>query len=143
MTRQKALLIFLISFISEMNSQTCKGLQEGVFQNHTEFGQFIMERKGDFQLEKSIEYGIVYLNKIEKINDCEYFVRRYKIIKEGILPAPNMNDSVKVDIYNAENNTYYYSFKLIGTEISIKGKFIKISDDISDDFKDLILNEKN
>jgi hypothetical protein len=125
-----------------MNSQNCISFQEGTFQNITEFGQFIMERKGVFQLEKSMEYGIIYLNKVEKINDCEYVLKRYKVINNGILPEPNMTDTIKTNIYKVEDKIFYYRFYLTGINIPIEGKFIKISDSISDEFKIILAKEE-
>ncbi|MCY1495985.1 hypothetical protein D3C87_143170 [compost metagenome] len=61
----KKILLILSLFFSAvtLHSQVCKDFKEGIFQNDTEYRQFIMERKDNFQLEKSTEYGIIYLNK--------------------------------------------------------------------------------
>ena len=137
-----ALILFLTISKVNLYSQDCKDFKEGMFQNVTEYGQFIMERKDNFQLEKSAEYGIIYLNKIDKINNCDYIVKRYKIIDNGILPEPNMKDIIKTNIYKIEGKIFYYRFNLIGTNIPIEGKFIKISDSISDEFKAILTKEK-
>ncbi|MEZ0007095.1 hypothetical protein ABH942_002473 [Flavobacterium sp. 28YEA47A] len=137
------LIVFLTFFKVALYSQDCKDFKEGIFENDTEYGQFIMERKGNFQLEKSTKYGIIYLNKIEKINDCEYIIKRYKVISNGILPKPNMEDTIKTTIYRVKYKTFYYRFNSIGTNIPIEGKFIKISDSISNEFKIILAGEKN
>lgn len=139
----KKIILILSLFFSAvtLHSQDCKDFKEGIFQNDTEYGQFIMERKDNFQLEKSTEYGIIYLNKIEKISDCEYVIKRYKVINNGVLPKPNMDDTITTNIYKVENKTFYYRFYLIGTNIPLEGKFIKISDSISDEFKNILAKE--
>ena len=89
-------------------SQDCKQFQEGVFKIDIGYGNMSIEKKGVFQLEKSQDFGALYLQKIEYISECEYILKRYKIILAGDLPKPNMTEMIKVQIYKVEDNNFYF-----------------------------------
>jgi hypothetical protein len=139
---KKYLLVLLFNFFgySQVN---CEKFQEGVFQYNTPYGNFLIERHNNFQLEKCPEYNIVYLHKIEKNSDnnCDYILRRYKIIDLGILPKPDMNEAINTTIYKIEDNVFFFYSSLIGTDFKIYGEFKKISDEISDEFKKMLIEE--
>lgn len=137
----KILLFVLMFFTITVNAQECTSFNEGVFEQKGGFGTITMERKGDWQMEKSIEYGIVYLNKIEKISDCKFITRHYKIIKEGVLPKPDMTVFAITDIIEVIGNDFLFKSTFSGTETTMEGKYVKISDDISEEFKSLIATE--
>ncbi|WP_396187171.1 hypothetical protein [Flavobacterium sp.] len=138
--------IFLICahlfFVNIIFAQNCKEFQIGIYTNENPFGKMIIEREGDFQLEKTVDNSTIYLQKIEKISECEYRLKRYKVISLGRLPEPNMKELVSVKITNVNGDNFEYKAQLVGTELTIKGNFIKISQDISDEFKKIIENER-
>jgi hypothetical protein len=101
-----------------------------------------IERKGNLQLEVSKDFGAVYLQKVEPISECEYILKRYKVILLGDLPQPNMDEIMNIQIYNVEGNTLYYHVQIAGSEIKLEGKFVKISNEISKEFKEIIAAEK-
>jgi hypothetical protein len=100
--------------------------------------EIIIERSGIWQYESSEEYGIEYLNKIEKIDDCSYYLHRYKVIKEGILPQPDMSEKALVEIIRIEKNDFYFRSKIVNKESSIEGRITKVSSEISEKLKSLI-----
>lgn len=123
-------------------SQECDDFLEGVFRLDIGSGNMTVERKGIFQLEKSQDFGTVYLQKIEPISKCEYLLKRYKVIIIGGLPMPNMTEIIKVVIYKTEKNIFFYHAKMIGTNQIMDGKFIKVSANISSEFKEIIDKEQ-
>lgn len=135
--------IFIIVCVFYMNliyCQDCNKFAEGIFKNDG-IGNITVERKDNYQLEKSEDFKTIYLQKIEPISECEYILKRYKVISEGILPFPNMEEIVKVQIYKVEDKKFFYHAKLIGTELSKDGMFIKISEKIDKEFSDILLKE--
>jgi hypothetical protein len=122
-------------------SQNCNQFGEGTFKIDIGFGNMTIERKDNFQLERSESLGILYLQKIEPISECEYIVKRYKVLKKGKLPEPNMSESLKVQIYKVENEIVFFHSQLIGLSMNLDGKFFKISNSISKEFEEIIKNE--
>lgn len=138
----KVLLIFLNLLVFDLiYAQNCVGFKEGTFISENTFGTMFIERKGNFQLERTKDNSTIYLQKIEKISDCDYVLKRYKIILIGNLPEPNMNEGILVKITSSDGNNFQYNANLIGTELSIKGTFIKTSDEISEEFKRIIYQD--
>lgn len=139
----KILLVYIhLLLINASYTQNCEGFKTGTYISENTFGSMIIERKDDFQLERTKDNSTVYFQKTEKISGCEYIVKRYKIIQLGNLPMPDMKEKVKVKIINVEGDNFQYNAELIDTELSIDGVLVKISDDVSDEFKKLIYQEK-
>lgn len=139
----KVLLIFVNLFLVNLiYAQNCVGFKEGTYISENAFGSMIIERKDNFQLERTKDNSTIYLQKIEKISDCDYVLKRYKIILIGNLPEPNMEEQIRVKIINSGENNFEYNAKLIGTELSINGTFVKTSDEVSDEFKRIIYHDK-
>ena len=122
-------------------SQNCNQFGEGTFKIDIGFGNMFIERKENFQLERCESLGLVYLQKIEPISECEYIVKRYKVLKRGKLPQPNMCEMLKVQIYKVEKDFLFFHSQIIGSSKNLDGKFLKISDVISKEFEEIIKNE--
>lgn len=136
-------LIFLavILFLNNIYSQDCKQFQEGVFKIEVGYGNMSIERKGNFQLEKSEDFGALYLQKIEHISGCEYVLKRYKVILLGNLPQPDMDERIKVEIYKVEENNFFYYAQSLGVDLKLDGKFVKMSNKISKEFEEILAKE--
>ena len=135
-------IVFLsMLFQSHAFSQNCKEFDEGIFEGNAAGNKYTIERHENFQLERMDSFGVLYLYKIEKISECEYFIKLDKVLSIGDLPAPNVDQVIKVKITIAENEKFYYEANLVGTEISLKGNYVKKSAFISDDFKKILENE--
>lgn len=128
-------------FINLVFGQDCAKFQTGIFENESNFGKSIIERRGSYQLERTVDYETAYLQRIEKKSDCEYILTRYKVISLGNLPEPNMSEKIKVKIQKVEENNFFYTAQLVGTSFTINGSFIKVADEISDDFKKILAAE--
>lgn len=138
---KKIILILLISisfFIKVSAQNDCERFYNGTFTMDVGTSKIVIERNGKWQYEVSEEYGIEYLNKIEKTDDCSYYLYRYKVIKEGVLPKPNMEEKALVEIIKIENDDFYFKSKIIEKESWLEGKITKLSDEISEKFKFLI-----
>lgn len=135
------ILLGLFFFVKVSYSQECISFKRGVFENDSEYGKIVIERKNNFQLERALKFGTIYLQKIETINDCEYIIKRYKVIKQGKLPVPNMDEQVKVKVTELNNNLFSLHSTLIGTQFVIENEYSKLSDDISEEFKKILLDE--
>lgn len=122
-------------------AQDCKSFEQGTFELKGDFGTLIIERKGNWQLEKSIEYKMVYLNSIESVDNCKFIIRYHKVIIKGIVPEPDMSTSTMVEILKTEGEFFYFKGTLIGTEMHMEGYYKKLSDEISDEFKEIIAKE--
>lgn len=123
-------------------AQDCKDFEQGTFELKGDFGILIIERKGDWQLERSIEYKMVYLNRIEPIDNCKFIIRYHKIIEKGMVPQSDMSTSTMVEIVKIEGELFYFKGTLIGTEMSMEGYYKKLSNEISDEFKEIIEKER-
>lgn len=123
-------------------SQDCKQFQEGIFKIDVGYGNMSIEKKGNFQLEKSEDFGALYLQKIEPISECEYILKRYKVILLGDLPQPDMNERIKVEIYKVAEISFFYHAQSLGTDLNLDGKFVKVSDKISKEFEEILATEK-
>lgn len=136
-------LIFLliILFLNSAYSQDCKEFQEGIFKIDVEYGNMSIERKGHFQLEKSEDFGALYLQKIESISECEYNLKRYKVLLLGDLPQPELAEIINVKIYKVEGNIFFYHLKSLTTGLVLDGKFVKVSDKISSEFNEILSKE--
>jgi hypothetical protein len=122
-------------------SQKCEDFNEGVFDGDFMGMKYVVERQGNLQLESMAEFEAVYLHKIEKISECENLVKRYKVIKQGKLSKPNMEESIKVTFYKIEDGKLFYKANLVGTDMTLEGYFIKKSKEISENFKRILANE--
>lgn len=138
----KKLLYSFILYSLVANAQDCKEFEEGIFESKNTFGTIIIERKGDWQLERSVEYGAVYLNKTKAISECKYEIRYYKVINRGVLPSPDVSVYAITEIVDIIDNKFYLKSIFSNTKSSMEDKYTKVSDEISDDFKKLIANEK-
>ena len=137
-------LVFLsiLLFLNNIYSQDCKQFQEGIFKIDVGYGNMSIEKKGNFQLEKSEDFGALYLQKIEPISECEYILKRYKVILLGDLPQPDMNERIKVEIYKVAEISFFYHAQSLGTDLNLDGKFVKVSDKISKEFEEILATEK-
>lgn len=73
----KVLLIFVNLFLVNLiYAQNCVGFKEGTYISENAFGSMIIERKDNFQLERTKDNSTIYLQKIEKISDCDYVLKR-------------------------------------------------------------------
>jgi hypothetical protein len=122
-------------------AQKCDDFNQGVFDGDLMGIKYVVERYDKFQLEKMAQFEVVYLHTVEKITECENVVKRYKVIQQGKFPKPNMTEAIKVTFYKIEGEKLFYKANIIGTEITLEGYFIKISDEISDDFKKILEKE--
>lgn len=136
----KFILIFF--FKLSANAQNCDGFEEGVFEVKGNFGTLIIERKDNWQLEKSLEYGLIYLNKSETIGNCKYRIIRYKILESGAVPEPDMTTTATTEIVEVSENKYYFKSSLDGTDMVMENNFTKISDEIGEEFRKIIADEK-
>ena len=107
----------------------------------TDFGTFKIERKDNWQLEKSSEYGILYLHRIELRNECEYILHRYKVLDSGTLPKPDMSEKTITKIIRIKDDSFYFESRILDKNMVLKGKLVKTNDEISDEFIQLIENE--
>lgn len=137
---QKFTLILLLSQ-SISYAQKCEDLNEGIFEADFMEMKFEVERHGNFQLETVADFDVVYLHKVEKISDCEYLVKRHKVLQLGFFPKPNMKETVNVTIYKIEDGKLFYKATLVGTDKSMEGYFIKKSNEISEKFKKILEKE--
>ena len=119
-------------------SQNCRSLTEGVFEINTEMGTTIIERFGEWQLEKNIDYDVIYLNKIDKINSCEFIINLYRIINKGTLPDLGSSNAAHIRITEVKKDTFYFKTTLLESGFIFYNKFIKKSDKISSEFKNII-----
>lgn len=134
------LLIFLI-FSSSLYCQNCSTFTNGIYKIEIFDMIFIVEKYGNYQLERNADVGI-HLHKIKRDGDsCSYIVNRYKVIDIGTSPEPNMNDELNVEIYKIEDNRFYYKSTLVGTEMTIDAIMVKQSDSISAYFEELLSKE--
>ncbi|MBV7269215.1 hypothetical protein [Winogradskyella luteola] len=133
------IILVQLCFLTQVHSQNeCGDFYVGSFTMDVGASEIVIERSGMWQYEASDEYGIEYLNKIEKADDCSYYLYRYKVIKEGILPKPNMTEKALVEIVKIEKNDFYFRSKIIGKESWLEGKITKVSNEISEKFESLI-----
>lgn len=137
----KYILLILIFHFTSMNAQNCEGFIQGTFEMKYEYGTVMIERMGDWQLENIDEHNVTYLTKIKKINSCKYELKCHKVLKSGSLPMPDMTRKVTTEIINVEDSNYYFKSSMTGTDMILKGVFIKKSDKISNEFKELIAKE--
>lgn len=135
------LFILFISCLS-IKAQDCKGFMHGTFEMKYQYGEVMVERSGNWQLEKTKEYQTASLSKIEKINDCKYLLTLYKQLKLGKLPKFDKKQKILTQITYVEGNKYYYESSMVGTDMVLKGVFIKKSNEISNEFKKLIVEEE-
>lgn len=136
----KYVIIFFFIFL--VKDQNCEGFKEGIFELKGDFGTLIIERKDGWQLERSVEYGLIYLNKIEPLNDCKYKLYRYKILKSGLIPKPDMTTlALTTEIVNISEHKYFFISSLEGTDMVMKNHFTKTSGEISKEFEEIIANE--
>ncbi len=133
------ILLFITTF--SFYAQDCYGLKEGVFEMKNDYGTTIIERQGNWQLEKSIEYGVVYLNKIEKINDCKYSVSLYKVIDKGNLPDLGSSNVAVTEILKVEGSIFYFKTTLTDTGFVLEDKFVKTQDLVSKEFEEILAKE--
>ncbi len=138
------IIIFLTAIfsVSNLHCQNCKQFQEGVFKIDVGYGNMSIERKCNFQLEKTEDFGALYLQKIEPVSECEFILKRYKVISVGNLPIPDMTEIIKVQIYKVEGDTFFYHVKSLSSGLILDGKFVKVSDKISKEFEEIIAKEK-
>lgn len=137
----KKIIIFLLIILScTANAQDCEDFTQGTFEFQSQFGTSIIERKNGWQLEKSIDYGMVYLLKIEKIDECKYKLHRYKIIKKGIIPPSNIT-SVTTEITQIKDDFFYFKTTTESSDMVLEGKLEKKSNEVSEEFKDIITRE--
>lgn len=134
-----AMFFFPIMCYSQID---CANLSSGTFEISNAFGTIVVEKSNNFQLESSKDFKLIYLEKIDQISDCEYLLKKYKIIDTGGLPTPNMNDIVKIKIYKVEGNSFFYHSQLVGNEFIMDGVLVKTSDYISNEFKEILAQEK-
>lgn len=139
--KEKICIILFSFFITINYAQDCKGFEEGVFELKGVFGTIITERKGGWQLEKSVEYEAIYLNRTMEISECKYETRYYKVINQGVLPSPDMSVYATTEIVDVVDNEYYFKSVFSNTERVMEGEYIKISDEVSNEFKELITKE--
>ena len=132
--------LFLL-FTNILYSQKCDDLNEGVFEGHFGGFKFDMEKHGNFQLERMAEFGVIYLNKTEKISECENLLKRYKVVEKGQLPEPDRHEVMKVVVYKIEDGKLFYKINFVGTDVTLDGYFIKKSNKISEDFKKILEKE--
>lgn len=133
--------LFLL-FTQSLYSQKCTDFNEGTFDAYFDGFKYEVEKHGNFQFEKMVEFGVVYLYKTEKISECVNLLKRYKTLEVGQLGQPNMKDVIEVTINKIEDGKLFYNAHLVGTEIILDGYFIKKSDEISDDFKKILEKEQ-
>jgi hypothetical protein len=131
------ILLVYLSFSDFARSQNCEGFEVGTFEIKGDYGTIIVERYGEWQLEKSIEYNIMYLNRVEKISNCEFTLIRHKVIKEGIISIPKISDTAKIKILEVKKDEYFFELKFKNSEIRFD-KYKKLSNDISDFFKNIL-----
>ena len=132
---------FFWIIFSHSDTNNCSGLQQGQFDMVTDFGTFKIERKDNWQLEKSSEYGILYLHRIELRNECEYILHRYKVLDSGTLPKPDMSEKTITKIIRIKDDSFYFESRILDKNMVLKGKLVKTNDEISDEFIQLIENE--
>ena len=135
-------LMILLLLGNTLYSQDCDGLSQGVFEFKVGYEKFMIERLDSLQLEFNDNLGLVYLNKIEKVSECEYNLRRYKIIQNEPLLPISMDDVLNVKVYKVEGNDFYITATLIRTSIIMEGVLTKIGDEVSDRFKTILELEK-
>lgn len=135
-------ILFIFIMCINANGQNCKDLNQGTFEMTDKYGTIIIERKGNWQLEKSIDYGIIYLNRIEKINGCKYKLHRYKILKSGLLPISDSTSVITTTITEVEGNIFYFESTMAGVDFVMKNRLVKKSNEVSDEFIKLIKMEK-
>lgn len=136
------LSILLLSTLS-VKAQVCNGWKEGVFKSKSYLGTIFKEIKGEWQIEKSIEFETIYLNKIEYISDCEYIVRYYKVLNKGKIPKPDMNVFALVEVAKNMDSIYQFKVNINNRNTSVfEVEFIKISDSISNEFSEIIKDEE-
>ena len=119
----------------------CSKLLTGSFEIKTDFGNVLVQRFKGFQLEKFIEYGVIYLYKIEQIDNCEYILKIQKVISKGDFPSPDINQSILVKVYERTENAYYYQSTESSTQIKMDGIIEKKSNSVSDEFKDMLQSQ--
>ncbi len=136
----KLITLLIIPFIGYTQTD-CSKLSTGTFEIKTDYGNILVERSNGFQLEKFVEYGVIYLYKIEQINDCEYVLKIQKIINKGDFPKPDMNESIEVKVYDRVENVYYYHSTASLAQTKLDGKMEKKSDSVSDEFKNILMSQ--
>lgn len=137
---KKFFLFLLVTF--SCSAQDCKDFTQGTFEFQNKFGTSIIERKNGWQLEKSVDYGMIYLLKIEKIDECKYKLHRYEIIKKGIVPPSNII-SVTTEITQIKDDFFYFKTTTESSDMVLEGKLEKKSNEVSEEFKDIITRESN
>ncbi|PHK30104.1 hypothetical protein VF13_39785 [Nostoc linckia z16] len=136
----KLLLLFNLIFFSSTYAQDCKGLSTGTFKIETTFTTFTIERKNGYQLESNNEFGVVYLQRIEPISDCEYNLIRFEVIEFGQLPKPDMHQIMNTKVTNVVDSNYYFISHLISSSINYEGVLEKIDDNVSEKFEQILNN---
>jgi len=137
----KNITILLLLLNSCYFNNLCESsIRDGQFEMITDYGTFKIERKGNWQIESSEEFQILYLNKIHYLDDCSYEVLRHKVLNSGILPAPDMKSRGLVEITKIEGNKFYFSSKIINTNVKLDGIMVKTSDNVSNEFNEIIAN---
>ena len=138
----KITILVMFFFIKNLFCQNCSGINEGIFISSSDYGELIIEKKGNLQLERALSLDAIFLHKIEYINECEYIVKRYKIISLGKISEEDLFEKVKVTVLNVIDKTFNIKSELLGTQFFIESKFKKTSNEISEEFKRLLLNEE-
>lgn len=136
------ILLVLILFGGKNIAQNCEDLEKGTFEYNSNGIKVQAEFTKGWQLEKNQLYGVVFLNRLYKIEDCKYRIDTYKLIQNDLGMEPNLNSSAELTILKIIDNKYYYEFKIKESGQMTKGIYIKVSDEISDEFKEIIKKEK-
>ena len=123
----KYILLILTFCFTSINAQNCEGFLQGTFEMKYDYSTVMIERLGNWQLEKISNYKVVYLNKIKKLDNCKYELKCYKVIESGDLPIPDTTKKVTTKITKKEGTDYYFESTMSGMEMILKGVFIKKS----------------
>ncbi|RLJ32655.1 hypothetical protein CLU97_2116 [Chryseobacterium sp. 7] len=93
-----------ISLIINAQNFKCKSAHIGKFQiDNGEYGITIIERNSKFQIETNEKMGYKARYDITWINDCEYQLKKRKVIKGKSLEGSTPYDTLMAEILNVVN----------------------------------------
>lgn len=110
------------------DEKACEAYHEGYMEYAEKalFGDVILFRKGDIQIEYSAEDDLFLLLEIEWKSPCEYSLNLKN--SNWKLTDPMLNETIEVEITNANADYYRYLtiLEMEGQSIPLKGKMLAL-----------------
>jgi len=140
----RPLLIYISLLIGlKAMTQNCQNLKEGKYEYESNRIKVKVEFTDKWQLETNEKYGLIFLNKLYKIEDCKYQIDTYKVLRNDIGMTPDLNSSAIMTITNVIGNEYHYEFRVKDSDEIYSGVYSFVSEGLSEEFNNIIKKESN